>query len=122
LEGQADSDMNCTVGNGSPSPEEATAGSWGPWAGIAVDALDPEHSGTSLPTESKAEALATRRQVERQVELSVLHGQPWGFFGPPVPLAMENRTRSRGRGKLKGTGVGPLWLPMFPRVLRVTGF
>jgi hypothetical protein len=69
LEGQADSDMNCTVGNGSPSPEEATAGSWGPWVGIAADALDPERSGTSLPTESEAEALAACRRVERRVEL-----------------------------------------------------
>jgi hypothetical protein len=54
--------------------------------------------------------------------LSVLHGRPWGFFGPPVPLATENRTRSRGCGKLKGTGTGPLRLPVFPRALRVTGF
>jgi len=64
LEGQADLDINCTVGNGSPSPEEAMVGSWGLWVGIAVDILDPECSGTLLPTESKAEALATCRQVE----------------------------------------------------------
>ena len=55
-------------------------------------------------------------------EVSVLHGRPWGFFGPPVPLPAKNRTRSRGRGNFTATGAGPLRDPVFPRALRVTGF
>jgi hypothetical protein len=66
--------------------------------------------------------LASKQMQGERAPFSVLHGRPWGFFGPPVPLAVENRTRSRGRGKLKGTGAGPLRLPVFPRALRVTGF
>ena len=53
---------------------------------------------------------------------SVLHGRPWGFFGPPVPLPGKNCTRSRRRGKFTATGAGPLWDPLFPQALRVTGF
>jgi hypothetical protein len=37
--------------------------------GVTADMLEPEHSGTSLPTESEAEALAACRQVERHVVL-----------------------------------------------------
>jgi hypothetical protein len=55
-------------------------------------------------------------------DASVLHGWPWGFFEPPVPLAAENRTQSHRCRKLKGTGMGPMRLPVFPRALRVMGF
>ncbi len=57
-----------------------------------------------------------------RVLVSVLHGRPWVFFGPPVPLPAKNRTRSRGRGNFTATGAGPLRDPVFPRALRVTGF
>jgi hypothetical protein len=50
------------------------------------------------------------------------HGRPWGFFGPPVPVPEKNRTRTLGRGKFTVTGTGFSRVPVFLRVLRVTGF
>ena len=50
------------------------------------------------------------------------HGQPWGFFGPPVPVPKKNHTQMLGHRKFMGTGTVFSRVPVFLRVFQVTGF
>ena len=53
-------------------PEEAVAGSWGPWLDVVAEVLDPGHKVESLAREVEAGTLATRGWPLEQVEQLVL--------------------------------------------------
>ena len=50
-------------------------------------------------------------QMMSYSEARDLHGRPWGFFGPPVPVTEKNPTRTLGRGKLRARARGSVGFP-----------
>ena len=59
-----------------PGPEEAAAGSWGPWLDIAAEVSDPGRKVESLAREAEAETLAAHgRPLERVERLVLAIGQ-----------------------------------------------
>ena len=65
------------------------------------------HSGTSMQWRRSA----WPKPLHFRGSPRDLHGRPWGFFGPPIPVPQKNCTRTLGHGKLQAQARGSLGFP-----------